>query len=580
MVLVFTDADNDGYGAPGTEKQLCEVRRGFATNGEDCDDFRAGINPGAIEECDGIDNDCDGQADEGLREVLFFLDADSDGYGDPDTSNGITSCAPPPGYVGNRSDCDDTNAGISPDAIEVCDEVDNNCNNLIDDQDAQLDIKSANVWHVDADSDSFGDGSFELGTFIQQCASPGPNFVLNAEDCDDDSDLINPNANETCNRIDDDCDKLIDDSDPDLNPALQSLWYEDADLDGAGNPKSTTLACFQPWFYVDDNTDCDDTEPCITDPAPWYLDGDNDGFPAGKPTEDLCAGPTNEYILECGQGFDCDDSNPFTNPLGNEICDVMTPTDNDCDGLIDDADPSLDPNFAFVYYQDLDSDTFGNPDAIALGCVPPMGYVEDDTDCDDTDFDVKPGGNEVCDGIDNDCDQDIDDEDDSVDLSTSSLWWSDFDGDGFGDQNVPALACNQPADFVDNDLDCDDTDANQLVEGPWLQDLDGDGAGSGTPTQDSCTQPLPGYVPSFYGIDCRPLDPTISPLEPEICNDGIDQDCDNIDPPCSPPSQEQLADLLSDVEAGEVVYDAPLRWLEEHTTDSPGGATLQPVENR
>lgn len=82
------------------------------------------------EVCDGIDNDGDGDIDEGLL-IEYYLDSDGDGFGDP--SQTTTACEPPSGYSETADDCDDTNQQIHPDAAEVCDGWDNNCDGSNDD---------------------------------------------------------------------------------------------------------------------------------------------------------------------------------------------------------------------------------------------------------------------------------------------------------------------------------------------------------------------------------------------------------------------------------------------------------------
>lgn len=109
LATLHTDADGDGYYA--------EI--------DDCNDNNAAIHPGATEVCDGVDNDCDGQTDEGVK-TTFYRDADNDGYGNPSVTT--QACSVPAGYVSNSLDCNDGNGNIHPGATEICDGIDNNCN--------------------------------------------------------------------------------------------------------------------------------------------------------------------------------------------------------------------------------------------------------------------------------------------------------------------------------------------------------------------------------------------------------------------------------------------------------------------
>ena len=115
--------------------QSCEAPEGYVDNEQDCNDESNSIHPNATEECDEIDNNCDGQADEGLGDFVY-RDADGDGFGDP--ADTMAGCELMEGYVANAQDCDDTNAALSPASDEVCDGIDNNCNELIDNDDTTL----------------------------------------------------------------------------------------------------------------------------------------------------------------------------------------------------------------------------------------------------------------------------------------------------------------------------------------------------------------------------------------------------------------------------------------------------------
>ena len=157
---------------------------------------------------------------------------------------------------------------------------------------------------------------------------------------------------------------------------------------------------------------------------------------------------------EGGATVDCDDRNADIHPGADEVCDHQ---DNDCDGYIDDADDSVDPAGQSLFYADADADGYGDDEAgTVTACDPPEGYLDDDTDCDDYSDDVNPGVDEICDGKDNDCDGVTDDDDTSLDLSTASYYYADFDGDGYGSDNSATIACAAPDGYVSDNTDCDD----------------------------------------------------------------------------------------------------------------------------
>ena len=174
-----------------------------------------------------------------------------------------------------------------------------------------------------------------------------------------------------------------------------------------------------------------------------------------------------------GDGFnsdeDCDDSDPAVNPAAQEVCNGV---DDDCDGDADIEDPDVQGTSSWPV--DSDGDGFGDPFLSADGCGQPEGTADNTDDCDDRDADVNPGADELCDGVDNDCDGDVDaDDSDPVGVST---WAPDLDGDGFGDEAQGVYGCEPPeAGWINNARDCDDGDATTY---PEADETCGDGADS------------------------------------------------------------------------------------------------------
>jgi hypothetical protein len=119
----YRDADEDGYGTATATKRVCDASAGYVADNTDCDDAAVGVHPGAEEECDAVDNDCDGTVD---LNTTWYVDADGDGFGVDSTA--VVACDAPDGMVAEPADCDDTTPLVYPGAPELCDGAPNDCN--------------------------------------------------------------------------------------------------------------------------------------------------------------------------------------------------------------------------------------------------------------------------------------------------------------------------------------------------------------------------------------------------------------------------------------------------------------------
>ena len=518
----YEDADADSFGTPSVTDVACYQPSGFVADNTDCDDAEASTYPGADETCDGTDNNCDGTTDEdaAIDVRTWYRDADADSYGNPSVTD--IDCAQPAGYVADNTDCDDAAATTNPGAAEYCNAVDDNCDGTIDESSAV----DATTWYRDADADSYGDPTI---TDVE-CSQPA-GYVADNTDCDDTVASTYPGADEYCNGRDDDCDGTTDE-----DAALDVLtWYRDADADSYGNASVTDIDCAQPAGYVADNTDCDDTvastypgadetcnsvdddcdgttdEDSAIDATTWYEDADGDSFGNTAVTDVECSQPSG-YVAD---NTDCDDTVASTYPGADEYCDAV---DNNCNGEVDE-DTAVD---VVTWYADADGDTFGDPAVSDLDCDQPSGMVEDNTDCDDTAATSYPGADEYCDGTDNNCDGEVD-EDTAVDVVT---WYEDGDSDGHGDPAVADLDCDQPSGFVSLGDDCDDTDPSIY---PGAEEIEYDGIDQDCDTEDLCDVDEDDHnALECGGDDCDDDDPTVYTGATETWYDDIDQDCDGL----------------------------------------------------
>ncbi|MBL8619522.1 MAG: hypothetical protein JNM72_28175 [Deltaproteobacteria bacterium] len=500
----------------------------------DCDDTNAAINPSAVEDCDGVDNDCDGDIDEAgaTGEELWYADDDGDGFGG---ASGM-SCAPPPGSVSIDGDCDDSDLNINPDADEVCDAQDNDCDGDTDESGSI----GEGTWYLDGDGDGFGT------TPVMACEAP-PGVADVPGDCDDAAITVNPGAVEVCDLVDNDCDGTVD------GPTSTDLttFFVDNDRDGFGGPSTAAECSIRPGLSLtggdcDDgrilvnpaadercatafDDDCDGTvnEATATDALTWYRDGDTDGYGDLSSTTRACTLP----LGYSADSTDCDDGRAATNPGATEYCNTF---DDDCDTVVDEPDAAD----ARLWYRDVDGDSFGTRTTglldVRRDCAQPTGYADDNTDCDDAVSSTYPGATEVCDSVDQDCDGLVDN-----DASDALTTYRDADSDGAGDPALSRRECSASAGYVTAGTDCDDTRAYVAPGAAELCDgLDDDCDGAlGALEQDNdsdafveCLPDAVGWQGALTGFgDCDDAQNTVYPGAEELEYDGVDQDCDGAD---------------------------------------------------
>ena len=467
----------------------------------DCDDADPTVYPAAAEVCDGVvDNDCEGVADPAE------LDGDGDGAsscgGDCDDADaarsvadadgdGVDTCAAVP-------DCDDADPGNAPGGVEICDGQDNDC---------------------DGAPESTGDGD-------------GDGYTVCDGDCDDGDATIHPGLIEVCDGRDDDCDGVVDqgfaDADGDgfascvdcddgrasVSPgASEQCDGLDTDCSGAasadeldtdGDGFVTCTPFFDQGAGFAGGGDCDDAQGSVFPGAPEVCDGVDSGCSGSVPTleQDL----DGDFWLACdplvdlGLGLfagDCDDAEAARHPSSPEVCDGVG--DNNCDGV-------FDP-------QEADGDGDG---------VTPC-----DGDCDDGESARLPGAIEACDGLDNDCDGALpaDEVDDDGDGYLACGGFIDRGLGLAGDDCDEGLAFVHPGAAEDCDgFDTDCSGASSVPTDP--QELDGDGDG-----YLACA----GYVERGAGYsggdDCAPDDATAYPGAAEQCDGTVDNDCDGVSDP-------------------------------------------------
>ncbi|MBT8232331.1 MAG: T9SS type A sorting domain-containing protein [Bacteroidia bacterium] len=359
-------------------------------------------------------------------------------------------------------------------------------------------------------------------------------------DCDDSNEFVNPGAEEICDKLDNDCNGLVDDGiEGHEAPTIvcSDVGYDFIEIAWNDNSLARNYSIYFDGFNIghtfENNFILANVEPATVYELCVEIVFDDEC----KPFRNCISCQTEPFIDLDDDGYhfeeDCDDNNPNVYPGAEEICDGV---DNNCDNNIDEG-------LSFeTYYEDRDGDGFGNDFESVVDCKDVEGYVTNNLDCDDSNPEINPSALELCDGIDNNCDNNIDE---GLSFET---YYEDRDGDGFGNELESVIDCKDVEGYVTNNFDCDDTNpeinplAPELCDGldnncdentdeglsfeTYYEDRDGDGFGNDFESVVDCDE-VDGYVTN--NLDCDDTNPDINPEGEEIPNNGIDEDCDGVD---------------------------------------------------
>jgi len=448
--------DNDGQGDACDDDKDGDGDGSFS----DCNDLNPDVHSGAAETCDGLDNNCNNEIDEGspdtdLDGLKNCVDKDDDGDQDPDE----TDCQPLDGTVFHGAD-------------ELCNGKDDNCNGKVDE--LYKDTNNDGVPDCSSDDDD-GDGDPDN------------------KDCAPDDPSIYHNAVEKCDGVDNNCNNQVDESFPDSDgDGSSDCIDQDDDNDGIKDTKDncpTVANAAQTDFDGDklgdacDDDDDNDKDPDVTDCASkdaevyngaieicngkddncnakvdeentqgcstFYFDSDNDGYGNTAKAKCLCD-PMGNY--KATVGGDCNDTNIVAFPGAAELCNA---SDDDCDGTVDEAGATG----CLTYFTDADDDGIGTGVPSCL-CKPQGDFTAMTTgDCNDQAANAFPGAPEVCDNIDNDCDTQVDESG----AGGCIFYYSDVDKDGVGKSNDMMCLCGPKNNYSATlSGDCDDTNPDTL----------------------------------------------------------------------------------------------------------------------
>ena len=415
----YEDSDMDGFGNLNSILVDCDQPAGYVNNFDDCDDTDSAINPNTI----------------------WYVDFDGDGFGNPNTS--VTTCNPGAGFSLDNTDCNDNVAAINPDATELCNGVDDDCDSIID-EGCTCNITSItatnfsacdNQGTLDPLDDTFeadvtviftsppGTGTLDLsgdGTASVSVVGLGNSHTFVGVEMSADGNIISLTAN-----FSDDLMCTLTNSNVGTAPsecsncsvAIDSINVTDETCPQAGDGTITISASGsgQIAYSIDGGSTfnltgqfvgvspgsydikvwilgtptCSATDVATVDPAPssalktWYKDADGDGYSDGASLES-CTQPAN-FFLE----------------------DDLTAISGDCN------DNDADEYPGQTWYKDADDDGYSDGTS-QTACSRPIDHKTSDEltatsgDCNDGDAAIFPGAPEICNGIDDDCDGEVD----------------------------------------------------------------------------------------------------------------------------------------------------------------------------
>ena len=413
----------------GLTPVLCEVtnEHGTCQAQELCagtDGWLCPAQTPAAEICDGIDNDCDGGIDNNLADTDKPCDSPEDA---DDCMNGTFVCDAAKASMVCTGD---------QNIEEICNGLDDDCDGATDEEFVDSDGDGeADCVDPDDDGDGIpedGDGSGVEGD--NPCSPPEL-----AESCDDNCPGV---ANSL--QIDEDKDGIGDEC--------------DVDTDNDGVPDNEDCAPLDPTIHPgapevcngkDDDCDGQTDPPGMEGCKMFFIDADSDSFGFDGLNQCVC-GNEGTPPFTASAGGDCNDSNPEINPLAEELCNEM---DDNCDGDVD----NFGATGCTMRYLDEDQDDFGVPSDQACVCGAKGFYSASQAgDCDDGDPDIYPGADEYCNDKDDNCNFKTDEEG----TLGCNEYYLDEDNDDYGlDDFMKCLCAPKGAYHAELSGECDDTDS-------------------------------------------------------------------------------------------------------------------------